>query len=71
MEVDTDIDVHVVVGQGVGFTAIPKKAKRYLIVADSLGNHAVYNYAAGSEQIKPYKKETFLGEDIYYFLINL
>jgi hypothetical protein len=67
----SDIDVHVVVGQGVGFTAIPKKAKRYLIVADSLGNHAVYNYAAGSEQIKPYKKETSLGEDIYYFLINL
>jgi hypothetical protein len=30
-----------------------------------------YNYAAGGEQIKPYKKETSLGEDIYYFLINL
>jgi hypothetical protein len=66
-----NVDIHIVVGQGVGHNAIHNKATRYLIVADSLGNHGVFNYTAGGQEVKPYRKEASLGEDIYYFLIDV
>ncbi|KAF1051864.1 MAG: hypothetical protein GAK43_02204 [Stenotrophomonas maltophilia] len=64
------VDVHIVVGQGVGVQTIVNQATRYLIVAD-IAAYGVYDATAALQKQKAYKRETLLTCPIEYYRITL
>lgn len=64
------VDVHVVVGQGVGAAAIANKGDEYLVVGDP-GNLAVVDSTVANRVKRAGSEDTMEGTRIHYFTVDL
>ncbi len=67
---DSDVDVHIVVGQGVGIEAIRRKCGRYLMVG-AYGTHGVWDCTGAPEKIDSFKTGSAMGVTIHYTRVAL